>query len=258
MLFGFLLLLFLKSECLYSGVKLFVQVTRHVWECMEKSGNSCPVSTFCILKRVVQMLQTQENDLLRIALFPKVNVLYLRKEYFVFVSSGRGKTFPIGAQIIIIFFISLVFVSSLNIKKIYWKTSNFQQLKLHWKEWHWANLYCGWSLNNAVSSENEMAWKIKVFHTGAGHQGGKKHSLSVSCLGIHKLGHTPMLHQDHMSQGLVWKETLLYPLGVTQEERLELQAALLTFVPWQTPCFCIAACPYSTIGQSPVCCCGST
>lgn len=83
---------------------------------MEKSGNSCPVSTFCILKRVVQMLQTQENDLLRIALFPKVNVLYLRKEYFVFVSSGRGKTFPIGAQIIIIFFISLVFVSSLNIK----------------------------------------------------------------------------------------------------------------------------------------------
>lgn len=94
MLFGFLLLLFLKSECLYSGVKLFVQVTRHVWECMEKSGNSCPVSTFCILKRVVQMLQTQENDLLRIALFPKVNVLYLRKEYFVFVSSGRGKTFP--------------------------------------------------------------------------------------------------------------------------------------------------------------------
>lgn len=75
------------------------------------------------------MLQTQEKDLLRITLFPKVNFLYLQKEYLVFVSTGRDKTFPIGAQINV-FFSSLVFDSSLSIK-IYIHTSNVQQLKLH-------------------------------------------------------------------------------------------------------------------------------
>lgn len=55
------------------------------------------------------MLQTREKDLLRITLFPKVNVLYLQKEYFAFVSSGRDKTFPIGAQIIFFLLFGICF-----------------------------------------------------------------------------------------------------------------------------------------------------